>query len=201
MKPSFSVALLMGGRSRRMGMDKAFLTDPATGLPFWERQASVLEALEPRHRFLSLRHDQTIPPLPATWQPVLDDVSDAGPMGGMAACLAVMPTDLLLVMAIDLSAMTAEPLRCLLDQCRPGRGAVYRRNGFYEPLAAVYPKAAAGSARSFLDQGKRRVHDWIDELAGAGLMKVCGLAAASEPLFSNVNDPHAYANLVPADEP
>lgn len=201
MKPSFSVALLMGGHSRRMGVDKAFLNDPATGLPFWKRQASVLETLEPRQRFLSLRHDQARPPLPATWQPVFDDVDNAGPMGGMAACLAVMQTDLLLVMAVDLSAMTAEPLQCLLDQCQCGRGAIYRWHGFYEPLAALYPKAAAGSARSFLDRGERRVQDWIDELAGADLMTVCSLAAESEPLFSNVNDRNAYANLIAADEP
>ena len=200
MKPTFSAVLLMGGRSRRMGVDKALLTDPATRLTAWERQAALLESLGPRHRFLSLRKDQDCPAIGAGWQEVMDPIDDAGPMGGICASLAELSDDLLLVLAIDLLAMTASPLRALLDCCSRDRGAVYTKDGFYEPLAAIYPKSLASSAEEFLLQGGRRLQTWIGHLVESGHMRDMPLPASYSDAFTNVNDRDAYVNLSSSHE-
>ena len=47
--PSFTAALLAGGKSRRMGRDKAYLSVEWKGasMPLWERQLAVLQSLAP----------------------------------------------------------------------------------------------------------------------------------------------------------
>ena len=48
---NFSAALLAGGRSSRMGRDKAFLE--IDGVPLWQRQLQTLRELGPSETFLA----------------------------------------------------------------------------------------------------------------------------------------------------
>ncbi len=193
----------MGGRSRRMGtgIDKAYLPAPDTGQPSWERQAGLLEKLNPQARFLSLRPGQSAPPLPATWRVIVDEIADTGPIGGIAACLAALQTDLLLVLAIDLLGMQPRPLQDLMAHAESGRGAVFQQDGFYEPLIAVYPKAAATSAAGFLHQGGRRLQPWLCTLKDEGMINVLPVRKAFSGYFVNVNDVEAYTELSQNHEP
>jgi molybdopterin-guanine dinucleotide biosynthesis protein A len=200
MRPTFSVALLMGGRSRRMGVDKALLQDPSTGLASWERQAALLESLRPQHRIVSLRQAQDGPALGGSWRLVIDAVDDAGPISGISASLAALSDDLLVVLAVDLLAMTSDPLIYLLDHCLADRGAVYTQDGFYEPLAAVYPRCLAAQAEAFLLQGGRRLQSWVGDSVESGKMAAIPMPAVYAEAFTNVNDPADYAKLSSSHE-
>ena len=195
MRPAFSVALLMGGRSRRMGADKSMLPHPSTGRPGWERQVALLDSLGPSQRFLSLRVGQRHPPLEPGWQCIVDVEANAGPLGGISACLEALGEEALLILAVDLLGMTKEPLQYLLDQCRAGGGAVYRRDGFYEPLAAAYPKRGAESATAYLGRGGRKLQTWVGQAVDAGWMRALAVPSNHERAFANVNDPAAYGDL------
>ena len=49
----FSAVVLAGGRSTRMGRDKALIS--VDGVPLWERQLRLVEQLEPTWTFLAGR--------------------------------------------------------------------------------------------------------------------------------------------------
>ncbi len=117
----FSAALIAGGRSRRMGQDKAFLD--WHGRPLWEHQLGKLRALAPARLLLSCRSDQPFPRLPDVF-PVSDEWPDSGPLGGVASCLRVCDAPLLVVLGIDLPLLPAQLLVDLLTACTGQCGAV-----------------------------------------------------------------------------
>jgi molybdopterin-guanine dinucleotide biosynthesis protein A len=155
---SISAVLLAGGKSQRMGRDKALMPMPGSGDLLWQRQLRVLEALQPREIFWS---GPPRPGLPETVRLVPDMVRSAGPLAGVTACLIEARTDLLVVLAIDLPQMDADYLAALVGRCTPVRGAVPDRAGNFEPLAAVYPALLQDLAADRLRQGRYAMHDFV----------------------------------------
>src|SRR5476651_1092157 len=100
--PSFSAVVLAGGRSTRMGSDKALLSLPGSDLLLWQRQVRVLEELKPEEIFWS---GAARPGLPENLRLIADEVENAGPLAGISACLNLLESDLLVVLAIDLPRM------------------------------------------------------------------------------------------------
>ena len=185
MAPSFSAALLAGGKSRRMGRDKALL--PVAGHAcLWQRQLAELEELAPQRIFWS---GHARPGLPAQVTVVADTVADAGPLAGISACLEVLEDDLLLVLPVDLPRMNAGFLRRLLLACSPGRGAVPHRDGRFEPLAAVYPQAMLRLAREHLAEGRLAVQDFARAGTEAGFLEAVAVMPDEIPFFHNLNRP------------
>jgi molybdopterin-guanine dinucleotide biosynthesis protein A len=161
--PTFSAALLLGGQSQRMGRDKALLPHPDGGPPR--------------------------PNMPPQVQIVEDAAKDAGPLGGLAACLRATRTDLLVVLAIDLVRIEAGFLRRLLDASTPDCGAVVRHDSFYEPLAAVYPRALGDLAMMHLAVGHLALQDLLREAARAGMMKAVACSVVEREHLRNFNTP------------
>src|SRR5690606_4119732 len=71
----YAATVLAGGRSTRMGQDKAGLSHPATGEPLLLHQLNLLRQLHPAptHLAVSARHGQALPRLPADAQRIDDD--------------------------------------------------------------------------------------------------------------------------------
>ena len=197
MPGGFAVALLMGGRSRRMGVDKAMLREPVRGVLAWERQVKLLGDLEPEQCLLSLREGQDVPEnLDSRWEVVRDVAADVGPIGGLEGCLDACVCPFLLTLGVDLLAMRAEVLGRLLSECEDQCGVVAMSGeGFYEPLAAIYPEEAVASARAFRESGGRRLQEWLRELEELGMMRGVRLEDDERGAFVNVNDAEAFAAL------
>ena len=186
MKPTFSAALLAGGKSTRMGEDKALLPLPNSGLPLWRHQLSILESLHPEKIFWS---GLSRPGLPHELEIVADAYTNAGPLAGVSACLHLVQTDLLIVLAIDLPGMTASFLENLLRQCSPARGGVIRRGNCFEPLAAIYPRQLCALARAHLESGRYALQDFICVAIELGKMRAIPLSERDQDLFQNWNSP------------
>jgi molybdenum cofactor guanylyltransferase len=193
MPSAFSAVLLAGGTSRRMGVDKALLQVPGGHAPsppllLWQRQLQTLQALEPAEILIS---GPRRPGFPAAMRCVADRLPFCGPLGGLATCLAQVTTPWLLVLAIDLPLMETEFLARLLRACESGKGAVPRNPArYYEPLAAVYPRAAAQMANAALDAGRLRLQGFVNELVRAALVQTYPLNAGDLRLFQNWNTLH-----------
>ena len=185
MAATFSAALLAGGQSRRMGRDKALL--PGKGHAFlWQRQLELLEELRPHRVFWS---GFPRPGLGAAIAVVADRVPDAGPLAGITACLEALETELLVVVAVDLPRMTVPFLRRLLLAGTAAHGIVPRRNGRFEPLAAVYPKAILPLAQRHLAEGRLALQEFASAGIAGGWLQALEVAPEHGALFHNLNRP------------
>jgi len=188
--PTFSAALLAGGQSTRMGRDKAFLPLPNSGLLLWQRQWRVLEELSPVEILWS---GPSRPGLPAHIRVIPDALPSTGPLGGLSACLDVVRSDLLIVLAIDLPQMNATFLRRLLLRCSVDCGIVARHDDYFEPLAAIYPARLRTLASSHLAHGRYAMHDLVREALNQNLLQEFSIDEKDSVLFKNVNRPSDLA--------
>jgi|MDTC01.1.fsa_nt_gb molybdopterin-guanine dinucleotide biosynthesis protein A len=190
--PAFAAVVLAGGQSRRMGTDKAFLAHPESEQPCWQRQHSLLQTLGPSTLWISANAEQEFPGTDI----VRDRYQSMGPLGGLLAGLENARESLLLVLAVDMIAMTGEPLQTLIDHCQEDCGAIYRDvSGFYQPTAAVYPKQALESVRSFQQSGQRRLQDLVQVLVDAKGLKVLNVLPNQSSAFANFNSPQDFVHV------
>jgi molybdopterin-guanine dinucleotide biosynthesis protein A len=186
----FAAALIAGGRSTRMGTDKAFLE--WHGRALWEHQMEKLRSLGPRQLLLSCRRDQPFPPQPDI-SPVYDEWPDSGPLGGVASCLRACRSPLLAVLGVDLPILPADFLRGLLTTGGPDGGVVTSRRSergkIYEPLAAVYPVSMLGFAEQKIAAGRLSMQEFIRHGIERGGIKEIAAPGEAGEWFRNLNAP------------
>ena len=168
-----------------MGRDKASII--LSGLPLWQRQIKVLNALCPNEILISGRLDG--PYSESGFEIVADTIGEAGPLAGVAALLARATHPLLLVLAVDMPFMTTAYLSTILKACGERIGVVAQHDGLYEPLAAAFPKAALPLAEAALSNGDHSLQRFVRDCFAAGLLEVYQIAVADLPLFRSVNSP------------
>jgi molybdopterin-guanine dinucleotide biosynthesis protein A len=179
----FSAALLAGGKSLRMGRDKAFIE--MDGVALWRRQLAILRQLSPDELFIS-------GPPHREWMEegshvVADAEENVGPLAGIVAGLRQCSSPLLLVLAIDLPNMTANFCRSLLELSNDGRGIVPRRQQRFEPLAAIYPIGSLTLAEEELREGNYSMQNFVARALSKGLVTEHVISQDEEPLFRNIN--------------
>lgn len=197
----FSAALLAGGRSTRMSQDKAFLD--WHGRPLWRMQMEKLLSLNPGQLFIAARTEQDFAaqllcgPMNAAVTCVNDPAGEnCGPVGAIARCLR-LSTGPLLVLAVDMPAMTSDFLRKhLLSSTTETKGAVNRSPRGYEALAAVYVPSVLPFFEASLAAGRFALQPLLAEIAQAGLCTVTDLQHENEALFANANTPDDAARLL-----
>ncbi|MDR2674600.1 MAG: molybdenum cofactor guanylyltransferase [Opitutaceae bacterium] len=195
-------ALLLGGRSRRMGRDKALL--PAAGEPLWRRQARVLHEAGAERVSVVLRRRQLPPPglADASARVLRDRFPGAGPLAGLHAALSAEPPGaLVMLLAVDLPRIDAAWFVWLLRFCQPGAGAAACAAGVPEPLAAIYPAEAAPLAAAALAAGDCSLRRLLPLLAGRGLLRLAEIPPGHREIFANCNTPADYAALFPETSP
>lgn len=182
---SISAVLLAGGKSRRMGEDKATLL--FRGKPLWQTQLDVLRKLRPTELFVSARTDPKW--RPADTKFVTDEIPSRGPMSGLAASLAIARTKHLLALAIDMPFITDRYLEFLCSQIEPGHGVIPRIDSRLEPLAAIYPRETLANFQSTLSGGNFSLQTLVGSLVAAGKLHVTLVSLAQRELFRNLNEP------------
>ncbi len=186
-----SAVVLAGGRSRRMGRDKAGVLDPVSGRSLLDLQLAKLRSLAPLELMVSRQAGQVVN-LPEEVRVVEDAVPDRGPLAGLVACLTAARGEWLLVLAVDLPRMEEAYLERLMEACCAGgriQGAVPKREGRWEPLAAVYPVDLAGMAAERLARGELAMQGFVNEAWEAGRVAEVRVSRDEEVLFRNANAP------------
>jgi molybdopterin-guanine dinucleotide biosynthesis protein A len=180
-----------------MTRDKAFLE--IGGLPLWKSQLEVLRELGPSELFLS-------GPQRGEWnncgaEIVSDAAWDAGPLAGIVAVLRRCHSPFVLVLAVDVPAMTSDFLRSLLSSCNTGTGVVPVDTGRFEPLAAVYPTASLSLAEDSLQSRDHSLQSFVQRAIADGLVTDRQVFDDERPLFLNLNTPADLAALQLASVP
>ncbi len=186
--PSITGVILVGGKSRRMGTDKAFLE--IAGVPLFER---VLRAMSVNFASIMLigdRHER----FSGYGLPVIPDRYPGSALGGLYTGLLSADTDLIFVSSCDMPFPSAPLIRhiCLLAD---GFDAVVPRTGNgFEPLFALYRKSCLEPMRRLLEQGNYRVYDFYPEV-NVRLVDTeeLSMVADCERSLRNINTPDEYA--------
>lgn len=182
---SFSAVILAGGKSSRMGRDKAFLE--IGGQTLLARQIQLVRDAGAEEVFISGRADADYTAFGCAV--LKDKFPEAGPLAGIERALDEASSPLLLVLAVDLPGMSADWLRQLAARCSKNSGAVPRVRGNLEPLAAFYPKAALPLAVSLLHENSNAVKHFAERCAQAALVNFVDVAGDEARFFLNCNSP------------
>ena len=182
---NLSAVLLAGGKSRRMGRDKATLL--WKGRPLWQNQLDLLRTLRPNELLISARDEPVWHPADTMF--VADQVPSRGPLSGLSATLALTKSNYLLALAIDLPFMRESYLRFLCNQVQPGRGVLPMISERAESLAAIYPVEARSEFEAALRGEDFSLQSVTRELIQAGKLTVVRVSQNDTGLFRNINEP------------
>jgi molybdopterin-guanine dinucleotide biosynthesis protein A len=182
---NFSAVILAGGKSSRMGRDKAFLE--IGGQSLLARQIELAREAGAGEILISGRAGKNYSEF--NGRALEDKFQNAGPLAGIERALDSISTPLLLVLAVDLSEMNADFLRRLSAHCQKNAGAIPRIGENIEPLAAFYPKAAHALAARLLDEGLNAAKNFAERCVESGFAKFIGLTEAELKFFANWNSP------------
>jgi molybdopterin-guanine dinucleotide biosynthesis protein A len=185
MKTPFSALLLAGGRSSRMGEDKALMT--YRHHPLWRHQVEKLKSAGATEILISRSRDQS------TWESelpfVFDRFEQVGPMGGIIAGMEASRHDLLMVLAVDLPLISLDILEGLKEASTPGCGAIFISDRYFEPLVALYPKILLQEMLLALKSGERSLQRLLKIWVEDGKMRSLQIPSDHWIQWSNVNTP------------
>ena len=185
--------ILAGGRSLRMGRDKAWLESEAQ--PLLLRQLGILEQAGLKNMAVAAGPENRppLPPTPASIPLLRDRFTDLGPLAGVEAGLgwahAQFPNGWTLLVAVDLPELSVEWLQQLIARIAPDKGCVPIYQGRLEPLAAIYPNLAWTIAREHLETQKASVQAFCRRGLETGWMSPWELSDQDHRALTNWNTP------------
>jgi molybdopterin-guanine dinucleotide biosynthesis protein A len=184
--PEVAAFILAGGKSTRMGADKAFVqfdcrTLLARALELARGLASDVRIVGDVGKF-------------EKFGPVVEDIfQNRGPLGGIHAALRASARDLNLILAVDVPFVPARFLSYMMAQavhCSSASAVVPRAAGGWQPLCAVYRRSFAEGAETALRAGRNKI-DRLFDLLEIRVIDEDELVRAgfSLDIFRNLNTP------------
>ncbi len=177
-------AVLAGGRSSRMGQNKALMQ--FEGRTLLER---ALDHLHPHvHELIVIGdpslyghlHHQVIP----------DELPGNGPMGGIATALKHARYSSMLVLGCDMPKVTAELFIELKEGLTKVQDAfVPACDGNIEPLVAAYHKRCLPAFKACITQGQLKMIDGLDHVRTRYVQICPGEDGWPKDLYRNLNAP------------
>ena len=149
--------ILAGGRSRRMGRDKATLV--VGGRTLFARTLAMLRPLFARVLISGDRPDLVLPGVPCA-----PDVYPGSALGGLHGALHAAATDWICVVPCDLADPDPDLVRRLLALRAECDLVVPRTPGGVEPVFALYHKNCLPPMQAMLERGDYRILDFYSRV-------------------------------------
>ncbi|MBD1821699.1 molybdenum cofactor guanylyltransferase [Cyanobacteria bacterium FACHB-DQ100] len=158
MNHSLSAIVLAGGKSSRMGRDKALIE--VDGVPLLKRTCDAA------------RHCTDLIYIVTSWcdryQSIVSGVqwiqetSPRSPLIAFSEALTQVSTDWVLLLACDLPRLEGEALKECTTQLSDVPIVVARSQEGWEPLCGFYRRDRLSSLQSYIAGGKRSFQEWLD---------------------------------------
>jgi FdhD protein len=190
-----TAAVMAGGRSMRMGVDKTLL--PVDGEPLLVRVVDAVSEVCAHTVVVTNRSEQIAAAgLPADTAVLIDEVPYQGPLGGLVTALKDAPDDWVLAVAADIPWLEPAVIRALWAARDGAQVVVPVTEKGVEPLLALYHRDCLPAARRVLASGRRRLVAMFPDLKVAEL-SLDSLREADPGLRSlvNVNTPGDLADV------
>ncbi len=192
--PKVSAIILAGGKSSRMGKDKASLI--LKGESLVERLVRIVSPLV-ANIVIMLHPNQKVP---GSFKSIntnitmgRDSIPHQGPLQGISDAMNLLPQDskFVIVLACDLPFLVTNWLQKLISVLRemPKTDAVVSKDGpFLNPLIAIYRRSVLESATDHIKAGKRSCLALLDNCSYHHLE----LPQKDAMVLTNINTPEEY---------
>lgn len=195
--------IIAGGRSSRMGTNKAFLS--LNGMAVIERMIRELDPVSQRILIAGGQHQDYNHLGPEV---VTDQYPNMGPLAGLYAGLSAATTEWSLVVACDMPFVhrgvfaeirerltRIEEANASIKKVERVQGIIVKADGRIQPLLAAYRRGVLPGLQLALEGGRLRMSEWVASLRveyieGADLADKLG--AAEWMLQFNMNDIEDY---------
>ncbi|ALF55540.1 molybdopterin-guanine dinucleotide biosynthesis protein A [Nostoc piscinale CENA21] len=188
---ALTAIVLAGGKSSRMGQDKALLC--VDGVPLLQRVCHIAAACAETVYIVT--------PWPERYQNltlprcefILEATVNQGPLVGFAQGLAQVQTDWVLLLACDLPKLQVEVLQGWIAELdnvgEDAIAALAHHTKGWEPLCGFYRRRCLPQLLDFINQGGRSFQQWLQQSS------VQVLALPDTKMLLNCNTPEDWASL------
>ncbi len=194
----FEGFVLAGGKSSRMGADKAFLK--FENETFLERAVKTLSSVCENRVKIVLNQNQNdlVEKLPAHISHIFDNIENRGALGGIQAALKNCKTKFAVILAVDLPLVTPQTIEKLAEIALSSNkfiATVPRQlDGRLQPLAAIYlAKYALRPLEKLINENNSAsAQDFMALLAPRTVGQDKLTSKTDQDIFFNVNYPADY---------
>lgn len=175
--------ILAGGKSTRMGADKALLEINGETLLYHAVKLCRSVCNQVLISSNSVDHEmEGIIRIP-------DEIKDCGPMGGIYSCLKQAENDWSFVISVDAAFVTSDFVSFLSEQTQKKYDAVVpcHKKG-KEPLIAIYNKSTLPAFKENLETGNYKMH-FLFESLNVNFVDSDHWMRQNPKLFHNINSP------------
>jgi molybdopterin-guanine dinucleotide biosynthesis protein A len=186
--------VLAGGKSSRMGRDKAFAE--LAGKTLLERALAVARAVAPDVRIVGFNPRLVAFASEHKLALIADRFAERGPLAGIHAALRSSKSELNFVLSVDCPFITAECAKFLVQTAwqNSALATVADVAGGIHPVSAVYRREFADFAERALAAGKNKIGAVLADVPTAFIREDELLRAGFSPeMFDNVNTPQDLA--------
>ena len=186
-RDQYSLLLLAGGKSARMGKNKAELL--YEGKTFLEHMLDKAQQLGIEKFYIS-GYDSPRADVQTIW----DHYTDRGPLGGLHASMKAMDTPYCLVLPVDAPKLPQHILEALLlrhEERTNEKVLIWEHGVRQEPLIAIYPVAMADTIEELIREHSAPVFRALS-VWGYDRYRM----EMEEEQIINVNTPEAYKRLL-----
>lgn len=175
--------IIAGGKSTRMGQDKAFVS--YNGKCLIEYAIKLLSLFCKTVTISANDFDKYAQfDLPI----VADSIKDIGPIGGLYSALSVSADETNIVIPVDMPLITKDLISYLLSNHQAGHITTPFHNGLLEPLCAIYPTSAVFTIKSMISQENYKLYNLLDRHP-TNKVDVTHLLKHHPEMLSNFNRP------------
>lgn len=184
----FSGILLAGGKSSRMGEDKAFLK--YGGLFLYQYNLKILEHFSDN---LIISSSNTAFNQ-SNYLRVEDDIPGLGPIGGIYSSLKRISYKNAIVLPCDLPFITIDIIDTLIANSHGYEICIAQNmSGQPEPLVGIYSTSILPNMEDLIKKGKYKIRDLLSEVN----TNFISFENSPKNTFQNVNYPEDYKSLPP----
>ncbi|MBK5243672.1 MAG: molybdenum cofactor guanylyltransferase [Eubacteriaceae bacterium] len=186
MKPDeLSYIILAGGKSRRMGVNKAELD--FFGRTFLETQITKARTMGFTDIIVSGYPFEVL-----SITPIMDEFKDRGPLGGMYSSFKVAKNKFCFVICVDVPQIVESTILSLINFQEHEKKDITLlcQNGKIEPLIGIYPTSSYKKIYPIIENGSAAVFRLIDEY-DYSVFRVND----NGNVMANINTPEDYQNI------
>jgi molybdopterin-guanine dinucleotide biosynthesis protein A len=176
--------ILSGGKSSRLGEEKGLAL--FRGRPLIEYAIDILRPV--CEQIIVSANNQLNRYAEYGYQVVVDEVKNAGPIGGLFTCLKMSSTQYNFVLSCDTPFVDSRLYPYLLEHIENFQiAAPLHKGNLIEPLVACYATNVLWDIQRSIENERYKLHDVFGEIRFKAVKIYQDLPFCSEELFWNIN--------------